>query len=150
MQSRSRKSPNNALPGSPSAYCSILANTYINLRYTLGQLNYTKDSAANSTLQNSTDLNARHSRRHAHHKHHQSPNLVIRQATDGGPFQCGAGSPCKDGAYYSKLVNCGFKEAHCSPENCISNCDAKAICGFNSPGGTTKCGFKLCCSFYGW
>jgi chitinase len=150
MQSRCRKPPKNVLPGSPSAYCFILANAHINLRYILGQLNSTKDSTAHPTLQNSTDLNARHARRHSHHKHHQSPNLVARQATDGGPIQCGAGSPCKDGACCSKLGKCGFKEPHRSPANCLSNCDAKVMCGIDSPGGTTKCGLKLCCSFYGW
>jgi chitinase len=150
MRSKSRKPPKHPLPGSPSAYCSISANAHINLRYILGQLNLTTDSTANSTLKkNSTDLNARHARRHSHHKHHQSPNLVVRQATDGGPIQCGAGLPCKDGAGCSRLGKYDFKEAHCSPANCLSNCDAKAMCGIDSPEGTTKCGLKLCCSFYG-
>ncbi|KAK1566167.1 glycoside hydrolase superfamily [Colletotrichum navitas] len=33
---------------------------------------------------------------------------------------------------------------------CISDCDAKAMCGIDSADGKTPCGLKLCCSFYGW
>ncbi len=31
---------------------------------------------------------------------------------------------------------------------CLSNCEAKAMCGADSAGGS-KCGLNLCCSFYG-
>ncbi|KAF2271257.1 glycoside hydrolase [Westerdykella ornata] len=44
---------------------------------------------------------------------------------------------------------CGFKSYNCG-ETCISNCDAKAMCGIDSADGKTPCGLKLCCSHYGW
>jgi hypothetical protein len=47
------------------------------------------------------------------------------------------------------LGKCGFKSYNCG-EKCISNCDAKAMCGIDSADGQTSCGLKLCCSFYGW
>ncbi|KAF1942406.1 glycoside hydrolase [Clathrospora elynae] len=50
----------------------------------------------------------------------------------------------------SKEVKCGYKAAQCAPENCLSNCNAKAMCGIDSAGGKTTCGLKLCCSYYGW
>ncbi|PVI00005.1 glycoside hydrolase family 18 protein [Periconia macrospinosa] len=67
-----------------------------------------------------------------------------------GPIQCGPGQPCLDGSCCSKEGKCGYKQAHCGTDNCISNCDAKAMCGIDSADGQTSCGLKLCCSYYGW
>ena len=65
------------------------------------------------------------------------------------PIQCGAGTPCLDGSCCSRDGKCGFRDYHCGAK-CISNCNAKAMCGVNSPAGSKKCGLNLCCSYYGW
>ncbi|KAF2429131.1 glycoside hydrolase, partial [Tothia fuscella] len=67
-----------------------------------------------------------------------------------GPIQCGPNQPCLDGSCCNKEGKCGYKLGHCAPENCLSNCKAKAMCGMDSVDGATPCGLKLCCSFYGW
>lgn len=43
---------------------------------------------------------------------------------------------------YLRLCSCG--------SSCISNCDAKAMCGVNSINGKTACALNLCCGYYGW
>ncbi|KAF6841708.1 hypothetical protein CPLU01_00380 [Colletotrichum plurivorum] len=82
-----------------------------------------------------------------------SPNSTanftsLRRRADG-PIQCGPDSPCVDGSCCNSDGKCGFKEANCGA-SCISNCDAKAMCGIDSADGKTACGLKLCCSYYGW
>ncbi|RYP14211.1 hypothetical protein DL765_006531 [Monosporascus sp. GIB2] len=66
-----------------------------------------------------------------------------------GPIQCGPGSPCKDESCCNTNGKCGFKEAQCGAD-CISDCDAKAMCGIDSADGETPCALNLCCSYYGW
>ena len=115
----------------------------------LGQID--SNNTRNSTSINSTTL---HVRSHSHPRHLPSeispyrPGLLQKRLD--GPVQCGLGQPCLDGSCCSKDGKCGYKEAHCAPENCLSNCDAKAMCGIDSADGRTPCGLKLCCSFYGW
>ena len=49
------------------------------------------------------------------------------------------------------LSQCGRDSDHCSvPDNCISNCDAKAECGRGAeiPGAT--CPLNVCCSAFGY
>ena len=74
--------------------------------------------------------------------------LLKRQVVEG-PIQCGPGNPCKDGSCCNTSGKCGFKEATCG-ETCISNCEAKAMCGIDSEGGNVSCALNLCCSYYGW
>ncbi|KAF6823885.1 carbohydrate-binding module family 18 protein [Colletotrichum musicola] len=72
-----------------------------------------------------------------------SPNSTanftsLRRRADG-PIQCGPDSPCVDGSCCNSDGKCGFKEANCGA-SCISNCDAKAMCGIDSADGKTACG----------
>ena len=121
----------------------------------LGQIG-TSNNATNITLTNKTWTNGTtpNIRRHSQHSQHAnqliSPYRLGLQKRVDGPIQCGPGQPCLDESCCSKEGKCGYKAAQCAPENCISNCDAKAMCGIDSVGGKTKCGLKLCCSFYGW
>lgn len=66
-----------------------------------------------------------------------------------GPVQCSPEMACADGSCCNTDGKCGFKDAHCGA-SCISNCDAKAMCGIDSEGGNKKCALNLCCSYYGW
>ncbi|EMD61573.1 carbohydrate-binding module family 18 protein [Bipolaris sorokiniana ND90Pr] len=121
----------------------------------LGQIG-TSNNATNITLTNKTWTNGTtpNIRRHSQHSQHAnqliSPYRLGLQKRVDGPIQCGPGQPCLDESCCSKEGKCGYKAAQCAPENCISNCDAKAMCGIDSVGGKTKCGLKLCCSYYGW
>lgn len=65
-----------------------------------------------------------------------------------GPVQCGPNQPCLDGSCCNKDGKCGFKQAQCDPENCLSNCNATAMCSIDSADHKTPCGLKLCCSYY--
>lgn len=70
-----------------------------------------------------------------------------------GPIQCGPDKPCIDDSCCNSDGKCGFQEYHCRPKapvKCLSNCDAKAMCGVDSDGGNKKCPLNLCCSYYGW
>lgn len=49
----------------------------------------------------------------------------------------------------STAGKCGYGPDYCGSSNCISNCDATAMCGKYSEGGSLKCGMNLCCSHYG-
>jgi chitinase len=116
----------------------------------LGQIG-SNNGTSNGTSWNKTES---HVRRYHHPQQMGSdislyrPGLMRKRAD--GPIQCGPGKPCLDESCYSKDGKCGYKEAHCAPENCLSNCDAKAMCGIDSADGKTPCGLKLCCSYYGW
>lgn len=50
---------------------------------------------------------------------------------------------------FSPLGMLKLRTRSCGP-SCISNCDAKAMCGIDSADGKTPCGLNLCCGFYGW
>ncbi|KAH4252578.1 chitinase [Parastagonospora nodorum] len=121
-------------------------------QYILGQLsgNSTRNSigSVNGTRLLNETGSAATWRRSSHHQMHQSGALTKRQAVEG-PMQCGPGKPCLDGSCCNSDGKCGFKLYNCG-EKCISNCDAKAMCGIDSADGQTSCGLKLCCSFYGW
>jgi Chitin recognition protein len=67
-----------------------------------------------------------------------------------GPVQCSKNETCIDSSCCNNAGKCGFTDAHCAPENCVSNCNATAPCGINSDDHKTQCGLGLCCSFYGW
>ncbi|KAF1985932.1 glycoside hydrolase family 18 protein, partial [Aulographum hederae CBS 113979] len=67
-----------------------------------------------------------------------------------GPIQCTPTEACIDGSCCNKDGKCGYRSVHCAPDICISNCDAKAMCGVDSKDGNKKCGLNLCCSYYGW
>ena len=49
----------------------------------------------------------------------------------------------------SKGGKCGYGPDYCSDNNCVSNCNATAMCGRYSDDGSLKCGMNLCCSYYG-
>ena len=49
----------------------------------------------------------------------------------------------------STAGKCGYGPDYCGASNCVSNCDATAMCGRYSDGGSLKCGMNLCCSHYG-
>ena len=53
---------------------------------------------------------------------------------------------------YQPLVENGKADSdsfNSSDNNCVSNCNATAMCGRYSDGGSLKCGMNLCCSYYG-
>ena len=50
----------------------------------------------------------------------------------------------------STVGTCGFGPDYCGVESCVSNCNATAMCGKYSEGGSIKCGLNLCCSYFGW
>lgn len=109
------------------------------------------NNVSNKRLTNST---AAHIQRHSHHARHAdrhvSPHHNALKRRVDGPIQCGLDQPCLDEAYCSKEGKCGYKDAQCSPGNCLSNCNAKTMCGIDSTDGKVACELKLCCSFYGW
>ncbi|THY12303.1 glycoside hydrolase [Aureobasidium pullulans] len=45
---------------------------------------------------------------------------------------------------------CGYGSKFCGSDVCISQCDATAMCGKYSAGGSVKCGMNICCSGTGW
>ncbi|KAH7116576.1 glycoside hydrolase superfamily [Dactylonectria estremocensis] len=49
----------------------------------------------------------------------------------------------------SKKGVCGYGPEICG-DGCQSNCDATAMCGPYSEGGSISCGLDLCCSWGGW
>ncbi|KAH6654774.1 glycoside hydrolase superfamily, partial [Truncatella angustata] len=49
----------------------------------------------------------------------------------------------------SKDGICGYGPDICGA-GCTSNCDAKAMCGVYSEGGSISCGMNICCSSGGW
>jgi chitinase len=116
-------------------------------QYILAQIE-SNQTTSNGTLTNNITVLRRWQSPHtkSHAVHH---NLHLQRRVDG-PIQCGVGQPCLDGSCCNKLGKCGYKAAQCAPDNCLSNCDAKAMCGIDSADGRTLCGLKLCCSFYGW
>ena len=57
--------------------------------------------------------------------------------------------PCIDGSCCGKDHICGYGPDFCGT-GCISQCDAKAMCGEYSENGEMPCGMKLCCSAMGW
>ncbi|KAI9697328.1 MAG: hypothetical protein M1820_007834 [Bogoriella megaspora] len=69
-----------------------------------------------------------------------------RQILKRDAESCGGGTQCADGSADGK---CGFGPDYCG-SGCQSNCDAAAMCGKYSLGGSQKCGMNLCCSTYGW
>jgi hypothetical protein len=82
-----------------------------------------------------------------------SAGFSVAAAVDG-PIQCGPGQECKDGSCCNSLQKCGFQPIYCKGDplqavTCISNCDAKAMCGVDSKDGKATCGLTLCCSYYG-
>ena len=79
---------------------------------------------------------------------------------------CAADRPCPDKRFVHTLPclatvltsfcsccstagKCGYGPDYCGASNCVSNCDATAMCGKYSEGGSLKCGMNLCCSHYG-
>jgi hypothetical protein len=58
---------------------------------------------------------------------------VSRDFTDSGTSHAG---------------KCGYKKTNCGDDGCISNCDAKAMCGRDSADGKTACGLNLCCKYW--
>jgi chitinase len=69
-----------------------------------------------------------------------SPYRPSLKARVYGPIQYGSIQPCLDEACCSKKGKCAHKAAQCAPENCLSNCDTKAMCGIESADGKTPFG----------
>ncbi|KAK4120516.1 hypothetical protein N657DRAFT_625063 [Parathielavia appendiculata] len=90
-----------------------------------------------------SDLSSRSSFLAARHAHHN-----ISLAKRDGPLRCNDG-PCIDGSCCSKDHICGFGPDFCGA-GCLSQCNAKAMCGEHSENGEIPCGLKLCCSAMGW
>jgi chitinase len=84
-----------------------------------------------------------------------------------GALLCSLFQPCVDGRYVNKphpehcdlLTHgsccnkdgiCGYGSSFCGSGVCISQCDATAMCGKYSLGGSIKCGMNICCSGTGW
>ena len=63
---------------------------------------------------------------------------------------CAPGIPCKNGACCSNTGVCSYAPSSCAPENCISNCDAKAPCGQYAKPENAVCPLNVCCSQYGF
>lgn len=137
----------------------------IGMDYILGQIGADATIKGNRSLSYSENNTQQRSNRKPHSRRTKLATLSKRV---DGPIQCGAGNPCADGSCcnsVSQTLNtvfavdrlqegkCGFKPYHCNPEppvTCLSNCNAKAMCGVDSPGGALKCGLNLCCSYFGW
>lgn len=126
-------------------------------QYILGQLgsnnttNGTAPSCNASFPDNGPSSRIRRSS-HGHgvmHRHRLSEKRQTTIPVVEGPIQCGPGKPCLDGSCCNTDGKCGYKSHNCG-EKCISNCDAKAMCGIDSADGQTECSLKLCCSYYGW
>lgn len=66
------------------------------------------------------------------------------------PRQCDASTPCPDDSCCNKQGRCGFGTANCGPNNCVSNCNATALCGKDSLDGAVKCPLNVCCGWYGY
>ncbi|KAK3290201.1 glycoside hydrolase superfamily [Chaetomium fimeti] len=77
-----------------------------------------------------------------------SPRLA-RATSDTGALLCGTNEVCLDGSCCGPLGICGYGPDFCGA-GCLNNCDAKAMCGIYSEGGTEKCGMNLCCGAAGW
>jgi hypothetical protein len=110
-------------------------------------MNATVPSMNTSLPENGSSSRVRRSTHGTMHKH----RFAVKRETTvvEGPIQCGVGKPCLDGSCCNSDGKCGYKSHNCG-EKCISNCDAKAMCGMDSADGQTECGLKLCCSYYGW
>ncbi|KAM7195912.1 hypothetical protein V8F20_007277 [Naviculisporaceae sp. PSN 640] len=74
-----------------------------------------------------------------------SPGVLAKR----GPLRCDDG-PCVDGSCCSKDHICGFGPGYCGAGNCLSQCNATAMCGEYSENADMPCGMKLCCSAMGW
>lgn len=66
-----------------------------------------------------------------------------------GALRCDDG-PCIDGSCCSKDHICGYGPDYCGAGNCLSQCNATAMCGEYSENAEMPCGMKLCCSGMGW
>ena len=67
---------------------------------------------------------------------------VLSGASNDQP-QCGNDKKCVDDSCCNSDGKCGFTDYHCKGTGsvtCLSNCDAEAKCGKNSPGGNKTCG----------
>ncbi|KAF3267125.1 hypothetical protein EYR41_010700 [Orbilia oligospora] len=82
-----------------------------------------------------------------------STAFSLQKRQDNGPIQCTSSTPCADGSCCNSLGKCGYSPNHCKPTapvTCYSNCNAVAMCGQYSLGGSQKCGLDICCSYFGW
>ncbi|KAH6627427.1 hypothetical protein F5144DRAFT_613320 [Chaetomium tenue] len=73
---------------------------------------------------------------------------VFRRQVDPpglGALLCPTGT-CADDSCCGPQGICGYGPDFCGT-GCMSNCDAKAMCGIHSDGGAVKCGLDLCCSW---
>lgn len=71
-------------------------------------------------------------------------------AADDEEGTCAPGKPCSNKACCSKKGVCSYAPSSCAPDNCISNCDAKAECGQYAPEGSARCPLNVCCSEHGF
>jgi chitinase len=90
-----------------------------------------------------SDLSGRSSFLAVRSAHHN-----VSLAKRDGPLRCDDG-PCIDGSCCGKDHICGFGPDFCG-DGCLSQCNAKAMCGEYSENGEMPCGLKLCCSAMGW
>jgi hypothetical protein len=103
-----------------------------------------RDSAVSASLNGTgTDLK----RRQSEAMFGSLPDLVPRQS---GARQCDRATPCPDGSCCNRAGGCGYGEENCGPDNCISNCNATALCGKDSRDGAVSCPLNVCCSYWGY
>jgi len=74
-----------------------------------------------------------------------SPGVLAKR----GPLRCDDGL-CIDGSCCSTGHICGYGPDYCGAGNCLSQCNATAMCGEYSENADMPCGMKLCCSAMGW
>ena len=85
-------------------------------------------------------------------KHSQYAHHIFHRNRRDNPQQsehCGPGKPCADRSCCNQSGDCGFGSAHCGT-TCVSNCQAKAMCGVDAPQDRQHCAMNLCCSSSGW
>ena len=121
-------------------------------KYIMAAMNGTSEQPVNATLNSTSEIHKwamRSSRQHGH-LHDTTPATLHPLVKRGGAEPCDASTPCPDKSCCSKVGKCGYGPDYCGTDNCISNCNATAMCGRYSEGGSLKCGMNLCCSYYGW
>lgn len=128
----------------------------IGYKHIIGQIGSNPTAASNASLPKSLREQFTASRLSA---------LLQRDAS----AQCGPGQPCADNSCCNSVSSewkqvwhiidryqegkCGYTLYNCgssSAVQCISNCDAKAMCGVNSLNSAQHCPLQICCSAFGF
>ncbi|KAI4252897.1 MAG: hypothetical protein LQ352_004017 [Teloschistes flavicans] len=121
--------------------------------YILAAVNGTSPLSVANTTSGFTNGSLQHRDLQHSYLHHSSSvmpysQLVKRQdwRDPGEAEPCSAGDPCPDKSCCGGNGKCGYGPDYCG-NGCVSNCDALAMCGRYSEGGSQKCGMNLCYGF---